>query len=225
MKTLSEILRTVNAPSLDVNIGEVTVPTADVRLYWQTNYGCYHIANCADSTEFLNLWRLWRGWNVNNLKQLLKAYDVEYNPLTNVDFEEITTDEHGEQTKTSTIADRVNTIGQSTIHLNVDGVENTQENSTYPFNTTTAESTDKAIQTLGEIKNVNDEQINTSGGGVDTEVMEEYTDKRTYTKKGNDGSTMTTQKLIDEELRVRGYKHVVFSWLDGFIKEYGWFTE
>lgn len=107
-----------------------------------------------------------------------KLYDtlnIEYNPIWNVDGEEVTTVEYGEHTTSNTIGKRnANTVEQGY---------------TFPYDL------DNKTQTAENNITVTSDAVN------DSSVSNQHTDRTTLHRQGNIGVT-STQHLINEERQV-----------------------
>lgn len=118
------------------------------------------------------------GAMTSNFYKWDKLYDtlnLEYNPIWNVDGEELTTVEYGEHTTNNTIGKRnANTIEQGY---------------TFPYDE------NSKTQTAENNISVSSDAVN------DSSVSNQHTDTTTLSRKGNIGVT-STQHLINEERQV-----------------------
>lgn len=66
-----------------LNVGE------QVRTFFKTNLGCFHVLDVEKVDDFKDLWSRWNNLNKYNIGKLYELYREDYKPLENYDIEEV----------------------------------------------------------------------------------------------------------------------------------------
>lgn len=227
---------------------ELLIPDNVARKLLKTKYGNFSVLGCDDSADFLELWGVHEELEGYNLFMELKALNEEYNPLANVDITETTTTNFGATSGSVAKGERIDTasntqnvttgISDNVDTTNVNGARSgstTNKKNNYPADglvigeqnestEATCTDTSKVVTTNKTTNRGRGSTTTTTGASTDTTTTQEHTDTMTRHKVGNEGVSITTQFLIQEELKVRE-NEVRSKYIKKFIKEYGYLVD
>ena len=218
MRTVIDYIETqgIEHVNLQVVVGSETLYTsAQIYNEFRFNYWDYRIplspAFTANAGYFVQLWQEYVNNTKSNLYRTLQAMAAEYDPVSNYDMREQSSDGR----KVSTETDTTTPTGGSKTTLNRFGIDSDANGS--PYDVTKIEPLPNT-QTATTKAMTSDKTITDNEGNTLTGYHE--ANDHFMQRSGNIGVT-TAQQMISEEIKLR--KHdILREYVRGFIDRYAY---